>query len=403
MAAAVAPLSFSDRVPYLPIQTVSNTMRKCAEAFFGYLVRIVTFQLGAMNTPGARWIIRLYQRMNSDPRETRPFSAERLRESKELLVALGGVETTLRPADGGGTVHCMLLKSADVFRHLQRLGAEVGEIEYEGKRRRILRNPPEILNKFCLPMVDAGVGKAALLPETPAPGREHSLIIPCHSPGRAWAMNRREHLRNALAGLDVLAWDPRGTAESAGEPSEGGHYLDMEAVCEYAFRQGYRPDEIFLHGFCMGAACAVHAKKKYHAQGIHAILSNPYTSFKDVVESYGWFGRLGAHFGLKAIQSTDPEITRRVGQDYFDNVAKLTHLDPSAGRLIVIHTKTDDMMPYATAEKLERAFHHAGPFREITHFHPNPKANGHMLPPDETGYVRRRMYEAIHARDLSLV
>lgn len=411
MIAAVAALSsLPGRVGnfcYAPIHTISDKVRKCAEAVFGYIVRIVTFQLGAMNTPGARWIIRLYQRMNSDPRETRPFDLRRLQESKELLLALGGEETTLATPDGGAQIHCMLLKSEEVFSRLEKRGARVREIDYEGRRRRVLCNPPEILEKFCLPTVDAIIDgrreKAALLPETPPPDRMPRLIIPCHSPGRAWAMNRKEHLRNALAGLDVLAWDPRGTAESTGEPSEGGYYLDIETVCTYAFRQRYHADEIFLHGFCKGAACAAHAKKVFHREGIHAILSNPYTSFKEVVESYGWLGRLAARFGLKAIQSTDPAITGAVGQDYFDNVAKLSNLPPSEGRLIVIHTKTDDMMPYGTAEKIRRAFNYAGPFRELTHFHPDRKANGHMLPPDETEYVHREMYRMIYARNMSQV
>jgi dienelactone hydrolase len=208
-------------------------------------------------------------------------------------------------------------------------------------------------------------------------------------------MNRTEILRHLFAGHDVLAWDPRGTAESTGEASEGGYYLDVDVVYHYAVANGYRPEKIYAFGFCKGAACAAHLKKKYHHLGLNAVLSNPYTSMKGVVENYGWLGRLASRFGLKAIQSTDPAITHRVEQDYFDNVNKLRNLPHSNGKLIVIHTKTDNMMPYASAERLFDAFNYAGPIFEIVHFHPDPKANGHMLPPDETPYVQRRLYHLI--------
>ena len=131
---------------------------------------------------------------------------------------------------------------------------------------------------------------------------------------------------------------------------------------------------------------AAYLKNKYHHRNLHFIASNPYTSMKEVVEGYGWLGRIGAMYGMEAIQ--DPTIS--VPQDFFDNVKKLQNLPRSDGKCIFIHTDTDDMMPKGTVSKLIEAFDNAGPVHEILRVHTNPKENGHLQPPYEDPLVWRR-------------
>lgn len=189
-------------------------------------------------------------------------------------------------------------------------------------------------------------------------------------------MDRKLIGQHLAAGYDITVWDPRGTAESTGTPTEGGYYLDAEAVFEEIARQ-VPINRIYVTGFCEGAAIAAHLKKTYHERGVHFVASNPYTSMTEVVQSYGPIGRMGAHFGMKALQHPNCNIV----QDGFDNIAKLQNLPHSDGKCILIHTDTDTMMPRGSVSKMITAFDHAGPVHEILRVHPNPKENGHLQPP----------------------
>ncbi len=376
-----------------PIRIYDWTARKVkelAEAVFGYIVRIVTFQMGERHRPLAAWIMRAFQKINSDPREEKPFDPERLERSTKFLISYGGVEVQLRSQNA--SVHAMTLKSEDFFNALADKGATIETLPYQGHYRRMLLNPPiQDVEKFYLELIDITIGgveqKAVLLPSrcdiTQPPHILHS-----HSPGRSMCMDRKFIGLHLAAGYDITIWDPRGTAESTGIPSEGGYYLDAEAVFNWVRSQGVSSDRIYASGFCKGAGIAAHLKKKFHAEGVHFIASNPYTSIEEVIKGYGFVGRLGAKYGLKAIQ--DPSLN--VEQDYFNVVKKLASLDRhySGGKAIFIHTDTDQMMPPNTVEQLKTAFGDAGLVREILRKHPDPEANGHMQPPYEDPAVWNR-------------
>lgn len=388
------PIQVLDTILCAPFRHISDKVRKLAEAVFGYLVRIITFQLGEINRPGAASIIRFYQQFTSDPRDKLAYNPERLQQSKELLLKYGGVETFLTPEDGGAIVHCMHFRSADFMR---RIGGELLYVEHDGRddRPALKKSSEEAIKKFRIPVSKDG---HAILPDAPRPNEENPRVMMlCHSPGRAACMGREEIAHYLLAGHDVVIWDPRGTAESTGTPSEGGYYLDAEAVYHHIIRQGYEANDVYVSGYCKGAAIAAHVKREFHDRGVNLIMSNPYTSMKEVVEGYGWFGWLGARYGLPAIQSIDSEITTRTTQDFFDNVAKLKNLPLSNGKFIFIHTDTDKMMPRGTVSRLIEAVHTAGPIHEILHVHKNPRENGHMTPPESDPQVQWRLFSIIRS------
>lgn len=379
-----------------PIYWISEKVKNFCEAIFGYLLRIVIFQLGEMRRMGAPIIMRIYQRLSSDPREEKPFDPKRLEDSKQFLIRFGGVEKFVPAADGAAQIHVMTFKSSDFFDSFRNLGSTPLDVLHEGRERRVLLNPPlEDAAKFFLPIIDVRMDdgtlkKGALLPESPNTNPPPH-IFDCHSPGRSMCMNRRYLGVHLAAGYNVTIWDPRGTAESTGIPSEGGYYLDAEAAFQTLINENIPPDRIYVAGFCEGASVAAHLKRKFHDRGVHFIASNPYTSIKDVIEGYGWFGKLAASFGLKAIQ--DPQIA--APQDYFDNVEKLRNLPRSEGKCVFLHTDTDKMMPLGTVQKLCEAFGNAGPIHEILRAHPNPKENGHLQPPYEDPVVWRRYVQVV--------
>jgi hypothetical protein len=395
----IPPVSASASIPAsilsAPVQWITDRITKIAEAVFGYLLRIVTFQLGEMKTSGAPVIMRIYQKFSSDPREERPFDPKRLAESKNLLIQFGGVEKVVSSVHSN-QIHFMTFKSADFFAAFAARGSHPIDIVHEGRARRALLNPPlDIAAKFYaliidIRMPDGTIQKGALLPESPPAGpRPH--IMHSHSPGRSMCMDRRFIWTHAAAGYDVTIWDPPGTVESTGRASEGAYYQAADDVFQQLIQSGIPHNRIYVSGFCEGAAMAAYLKRKYHERGVHLIASNPYTSMKDVLERHGFLGSLGVRFGLKALQ--DPTID--IPQDNFDNLAKLRHLPRSEGACIFLHTNTDELMPYGTVHKLARAFSEAGPVHEILRAHPNPKENGHLQPPYEDPDVWRRYVQYV--------
>jgi dienelactone hydrolase len=381
-----------DRVLIAPIRWVSDKIRKIAEAVFGYLLRIITFQLGEMKVRGAYIIMRIYQRLSSDPREEKPFDRNRLEESKKLLVQFGGVPDVVHPVDGGAEIHCTTFRSEAFFNEFKRLGSHPIDIIYEGRLRKALLNPPIQADKFYFPSINLRLNtgalvKAALLPEAVPPNQPRPMMLIAHSPGRSQDMDRRDIAKFLAAGCDVCTFDMRGTVDSTGSPSEGGYYNDADAVIQKLLREGTAPNQIFISGFCEGGAIGAYLKKKYHHLGVHFIGSNLFTSLKDVIEGHGILGYLGSRFGLQALQ--DPKLS--VQQDFFNNVEKFRNLPRSEGKFILIHTDTDQLMPRGTVQKLCEAIDNSGPVHEILRIHPNPKANGHAEPPYQDPVVWRRL------------
>lgn len=386
----VLPLIWDSTLSW-PLKIITHKIRTLAESFFGYLTRIVTFQLGEMKDHTAYYIMRFYQLLIScDPKDEKPVDLGRLNQSKALLIRYGGVESIVEAI--GSHVHLISFKSADFF---QRFGTPI-EITHEGRTRRAVIDPPlEDAKKFYFPIIsiqmpDGSIKKGALLPEKSA-AIDPPHILHCHSPGRSMSMDRKFIGMHLAAGYDVTVWDPRGTIDSTGIASEGGYYLDAEAVYGFLRNQNIAPNKIYVSGFCEGAAIAAHLKQKYHDEGVHFIASNPYTSMSDVFANHGFLGRLGINYGLHALK--DPTLP--VEQDGFDNVNKMKNLPESQGKCIFIHTDTDEMMPKGTVAKLIDAFNHAGPVHEILRIHPNPKENGHLQPPYEDPQVWRRYIQVV--------
>jgi pimeloyl-ACP methyl ester carboxylesterase len=385
-----SPLSYCTA----PIDWISEKVTKAVEAVFGYMLRIITFQMGEMNAWGASTIIRIYQKFSSDPREEKPFDPARLEKSTQLLKKYGGKVDTVLSGDGE-KIRYMTFKSTDFFEAFRQQGSERIDVNYEGKLRKALLNPPlEDAAKFFLPIVDlrfadGSIKQAALLPEACAsPNPPH--IFHSGTAARALDMERRFIGLHLAAGYDITLWDPRGTYQSTGKASVGGYYLDAEAVLAKV-REQVATNRIYVSGYCKGAALACHLKKKFHAEGINLVISNAYTSMKEVVEGYGWIGRLAARYGLNALK--DPNLS--IPQDDFDNVEKLRNLPLSNGKCVFIHTDTDQMMPPNTVAKLTAAFANAGPVQEILRKHPNPEENGHMQPPYEDPNVWIRYIQAV--------
>ena len=316
------------------------------------------------------------------------------------------------PRDRKAEIRLMTFTSAEFFRQIDQLGGERIPIRLANENRFAIfpkaGTSPEDFQDLCgklgkfyltpsdLP-TDQGLRKGILLPESlqQVPGKAAPLVIRFHSPGRSMSMDRKFIGLHLGAGYDICISDPRGTVDSSGTPSEGGYYLDAEAVFEHALKRSYTADRIWVSGYCEGAAVGAHLKKKYHAEGVNFIAENPFNSLLDTMKEHNFLGRCFGDRALPEIHSTDPAIQRLVEQDGFDTAAKFRTLSASPGKCLVIHTDNDKTMPKESIPKIRQAISQAGPYFEILRHHPNPRANGHMQPPTEDPAIWRQYVQIV--------
>ncbi len=400
-----------------PLQWTTAKIRYVAQKIFGYLLRLTVFQLGEYKRPLGYRLMRLYQRSTSDPRDAEPVNRERLERSKNLFLRFGAIESVVIPRDGKAETRLMTWKGSEFVRHIDRLGGQKTPIllpdanGVEEQRFAILPKPgttPEQFKRLCHQLkkfslteiqvaTDNGMQTGILLPKGPvlAPGQTTPMIVRFHSPGRSMVMDRKFAGLHVAAGYDICISDPRGTIDSIGVPSEGGYYLDAEAVLEHVLEQGYPINRIYVSGYCEGAAVAADLKQKYHAQGIHFIGENLFNRLLDLIRLQNGLGRCIGDIALPEIQSNDPAITQLVKQDGFDNTAKFRGLGPSPGKFVIIHTDTDRTVPKHSIPKIRQAIGNAGPYFEILRRHPNRRANGHLQPPTEDPVVWNRYVQVV--------
>lgn len=375
---------------FSPAYWVADKVKEIAKAFFGSIVRIVTFQMGEMQNAGASAIMSIYSYL-LEPPDIKAFDRARLNRSRDLLAIFGGNEIVVDSVKGN-KIHLMTFTSERFFTAFADMGSHPIEVEFEGRRRRALLNPPEEAKKFYFQvvevrMLDGSLQTVAILPESPRQADVTPHIFHSHSPGRSMCMDRRFLGLHLAAGYNVTVWDPPGTVDSEGRASEGSYYKGAEAVLGYIMNTLHVPvNRIYVSGFCEGAACAAHLKRLHHREGINFIGSNPYTSMADVITNYGWLAKKAVQYGINALQ--DPTID--VPQDNFNNVRKFQNLPESQGKFVICVTDTDQMMPRRTLQELADAVGDAGPFHEIVRCHPDPSVNGHMEPPYQDRSVWRR-------------
>jgi len=151
------------------------------------------------------------------------------------------------------------------------------------------------------------------------------------------AGNASDRLSHAVAfqrmGFNVLLVDYRGYGLSHGSASEAGIYRDAKTALAYLQTQGYRLNDIIIHGKSLGSAVAVHVAQ--HQPFAAVILSTPLSSGDDIADTMGlsWLTPLLGH--------------------PFDSLSKIQHL---RAPLLVLHGAQDQILPIAMGKKL---FQHA--------------------------------------------
>jgi uncharacterized protein len=135
-------------------------------------------------------------------------------------------------------------------------------------------------------------------------------------------------------GVSVFLFDYRGYGRSGGRPSEAGLYRDgAAALAQVRALPDADPARIVLFGRSLGAAVAVELATREPVRGL--ILESPFTSIRAM-----------ARLALPGVP-LGPLLRTR-----YDSLAKIECL---RAPLLVLHSPTDEVVPYAQGEALYAA------------------------------------------------
>jgi uncharacterized protein len=144
-------------------------------------------------------------------------------------------------------------------------------------------------------------------------------------------------------GLDVFIFDYRGYGNSEGDPSERGVYIDAEAAYYYlANERGVSSERMVLYGESLGGSVATDLAAKKDVAAL--ITEEAFTSLRDMA-------------GL-----VYPFIPSFLVSDKFDTVSKIKKVNCPK---LIIHSLSDEIVPFRLGEKLFDAAKEPKQFLEI--------------------------------------
>ena len=169
-------------------------------------------------------------------------------------------------------------------------------------------------------------------------------VLFCH--GNAGNISHRIEMLSILygIGLNTFIFDYRGYGASEGIPSEEGLYRDAEAAWNWLVEtKSTNPANIIVYGRSLGGPVAAHLAGDHAPHGF--ILESAVSSIPDMADAlYPWLpGRSLVRYGFSTV----------------------AHLRRVACPILVIHSRTDDLVPYALGRKIFDAAPEPKQFMEI--------------------------------------
>lgn len=149
-------------------------------------------------------------------------------------------------------------------------------------------------------------------------------------------------------GLNCFVFDYRGYGSSEGKPGEEGTYLDVKAAYEWLTKEkGISPNDIIIFGRSLGGSIATQLASKVRSRAL--IIESTFTSYVDIGRKFypympvRWFAR----FSYRTI-------------DYIRDVRC---------PVMIIHSKSDDVVPFEFGLELYEAANEPKEFVEIIGSH----------------------------------
>lgn len=177
----------------------------------------------------------------------------------------------------------------------------------------------------------------------PADQTDAPVVLVCH--GNAGNISDRLDLASVLleAGAGVLLFDYRGYGRSSGKPDEEGTYRDAQAACHWLREKGIAASRIAAYGESLGGGVATELALREPLRGL--ILQSTFTSVPDLgAELFPWLP------------------VRLLGRIRYDTRSKLSRLTIP---VLILHSREDELIRFAHAEKNFAAAHEPKQLREI--------------------------------------
>ncbi|KAM6501247.1 abhydrolase domain containing protein, partial [Amanita muscaria] len=126
----------------------------------------------------------------------------------------------------------------------------------------------------------------------------HPTILFLHGNAATRAVKARINDYNGFTsrlGVNVLAIDYRGFADSTGTPSEAGLVLDGRAAFDWLVENGAKPQDILIVGHSLGTGVTSQLVAQIEAEKISCrgvVLLAPFSSITHAIDTYRLFGLL---------------------------------------------------------------------------------------------------------------
>jgi fermentation-respiration switch protein FrsA (DUF1100 family) len=142
----------------------------------------------------------------------------------------------------------------------------------------------------------------------------------------------------------VLIFDYRGYGKSEGRPSETGTYRDADAAWRYLLDvRGIPAGGVVIFGRSLGAAVAADLASRTRPAAV--ILESAFTSVPDMAAGiYPWLP------------------VRLLSRYRYDNLGKVARIDRP---LLLVHSRQDEIIPFAHGARLFEQAHGPKQFLEI--------------------------------------
>jgi len=148
--------------------------------------------------------------------------------------------------------------------------------------------------------------------------------------------------------LSVFIFDYRGYGQSEGVPSEQGTYRDAEAAWRYLTEQRHiEPSRIVMFGRSLGVAVAAESAARHAPKAV--ILESGFTSIRAMARAAMPWLPVGPFL--------------RTRYDTVRNVARI------ACPVLVVHSRDDEVIPFAQGQELFNAVRGPKAFRELRYGH----------------------------------
>ncbi|ESQ81121.1 alpha/beta hydrolase [Asticcacaulis sp. YBE204] len=165
---------------------------------------------------------------------------------------------------------------------------------------------------------------------TPPVKKDGLVFLYLPGQGGGLDMQAGRYKRMAAKGVGFLSLAYRGFFGSTGKPTEDGILTDGLAAYDWLIQQGYKPEQIVLHGHSLGSGPATYIATQRNARGL--ILEAPFTAASDVAQERYPYVPVG--FLMK---------------DKFANRERIRDVHMP---VLIVHGDRDSVVPYRHGERL---------------------------------------------------